>query len=119
MELDEVAAVAGEVTDLLHPRAHLLVVPAGVTSRPGQVLQEALHALHLFLDELHMSLPTLLSSSASFRRRPRSELTAPDASSAIAAGTDDADQTLPRRPHPLPLTGRLAGVSPLQQRYGR
>ncbi|KAF2911526.1 hypothetical protein DAI22_11g186660 [Oryza sativa Japonica Group] len=43
VEVDAVVAVLREQAHLVHPGAHLLVVP-----------QEAVHALHLLLDELHI-----------------------------------------------------------------
>uniref|UniRef100_J3N9F4 Uncharacterized protein n=1 Tax=Oryza brachyantha TaxID=4533 RepID=J3N9F4_ORYBR len=54
VEVDAVVAVLGEQPHLVHPRAHLLVVIAGDRRAPGQVRQEAVHALHLLLDELYV-----------------------------------------------------------------
>uniref|UniRef100_A0A804UGW6 Uncharacterized protein n=1 Tax=Zea mays TaxID=4577 RepID=A0A804UGW6_MAIZE len=53
--VDAVVAVVGEDTDLVHPRAHLHAVLAAGVRRAGQVHQEAVHALHLLLDELHVA----------------------------------------------------------------
>lgn len=73
-----------ELPDLLHPRPDLLVVLATGWLRLGQVSQEAPHALHLPLDELHVLLP-LPSNCASSRMRPSSVVTAPVAPSAIGS----------------------------------
>lgn len=55
VEVEAVVAVLREHAHLVHPGAHLLVVLAARGRRPGQVEQEAVHALHLLLDELHVA----------------------------------------------------------------
>uniref|UniRef100_A0A0E0F7G4 Uncharacterized protein n=1 Tax=Oryza meridionalis TaxID=40149 RepID=A0A0E0F7G4_9ORYZ len=54
VEVDAIVAVLGEEPHLVHPGTHLLVVLAALRSALRQVRQEAVHALHLLLDELHV-----------------------------------------------------------------
>ena len=80
VEVDAVVAVVGEQPDLVHPRPHLLVVLAAGRRRPGQVHQEAVHALHLLPDEVDVvpdavQQPPLAADDAEQRgHRARREL---------------------------------------------
>ena len=55
---EAVVAVLREEPDLVRPGADLLVVLAAGRRRPPEVSQEALHALHLLPDELHVAPDT-------------------------------------------------------------
>uniref|UniRef100_M8CQW2 Uncharacterized protein n=1 Tax=Aegilops tauschii TaxID=37682 RepID=M8CQW2_AEGTA len=52
VELDVALTVAGEADDLLHPSADLVVTVVSL----GEVEEQAVHALHLILDELNVAM---------------------------------------------------------------
>ncbi len=83
VEVDAGAAVVGKLPHLFHPRPDLLIVLAVERRRPGEVREEAVDALHLLLDELHVAMDTI-QQQRPLRMMPNSELTAPATSSAIA-----------------------------------
>ncbi|PUZ45089.1 hypothetical protein GQ55_8G192200 [Panicum hallii var. hallii] len=53
--VDAALRVVGEVPDLPHPRADVVVAVAGAGVAGGEVEEEAVHAVHLVPDEAHVA----------------------------------------------------------------
>ena len=54
--VDAALGVEGELVDLPPPRPDLVADAAAAVAVVGRVLEEAVHALHLALDELHVAV---------------------------------------------------------------